>query len=362
MMGKYLISIFIILHILILPIRAQYTKGVPAGTIITNKAEVEWDGGGPLTDIVTTNVLAIYGMSEITGATEGYIFPGGYVDFTYSITNNSNVTNLTIIITLSNFTMTNGYSGSAWRATLLNITSQTIVGTNDAPIILTNVLSYAEVFSFILRIETAPDSAPGDWGKVPLSINITGGDTNFYVKYQGDNSKWYGGTNMHSLYPKVTIKGPFVALKKVLSISNLPQYLAMGGDPAVPVPDAVITYTNYYDNDGNAVATNLIIIDTIPKHTDFIVGSINIIPYTNLSGLPASYTIDFYNRNTGVWGYTPVATGPFGVDPNVGRIRIIFTGFSIGTNNGDNSGIADGNFPDIDAGYMWYKVVVHRRE
>lgn len=352
--------LLLILLIPFYPLKAQYPKGVPAGMTITNVAEVEWDGTYSATDIITTNVMAIYGMSEITGPTQGQIFPGGEVYLVNYITNNAN-TNLIIEITMSNFNMKAGYSGSNWRATLTNLTSQTIVGTTGGPIVTTVTLSYGEVFSFTLWVKTAPDALPDDWGELPIILNIIGTNTNSYVvKYQGDNGKWYGGVGIHTYTPRVTISGPFIALRKVLTISNLPQYLAMGGMAGIPVPDATITYTNYYDNDGNAVATNLVIIDTIPTHTDFIVGSITIIPYTNASGTTAPYIIEYADR-AGVWGYTPIASGPFGEDPNVGKIRIRFTGFSVGIDNGDSYGVADGAPQDIDAGYMWYKVVVHRR-
>lgn len=354
------IKIILIAGIILNFFTISYLKGINtrAGTVLTNKGEVEWAGGMKISNIITTNVIAIYGF-ETSKITQGAIYPGGIVRLTNYITNKAN-TSMTLVINVSNFNMNPGYSGNPWRVTVPNLTTQTLSGTIGGPIKITNVISYGSVFSFILQIETAPNSAPGDWGENPVHLNIIGGDTNFYVKYIGDNGIQYGGINLFNFKTKVSISGPFIVLKKVLTLTNLPQYLAFGGDPTIPVPDAIITYTNYYDNDGNAPATNLIIIDTIPTHTDFIVGSITNKPYKTATGQEPNIVIQ-YDNGSGLWNYTPVPQGIWGEDPNVKRIRIRFLNRSISADNGDSYGVVDGNLPDIDAGYLFYKVVVHKR-
>jgi len=329
-----------------------------AGTTLTNKAEVEYNSTIKITNIITTNVIAIYGF-ESTKITQGNAVPGGIVNLTNYITNKANTT-MTLVLNISNFNMKPGFSGSPWKVTVPNLTTKTLQGTNGGPIIITNVINYGAISSFILRIETSSDSLPGDWGEVPVNLNIIGGNPSFYVKYIGDNGNRYGGTNISVFHSRVTISGPFIVLRKVLSITNLPQYLANGGNPAIPVPDAIITYTNYYDNDGNAKATNLIIIDTIPEHTDFIVGSITNKSYTNSLGLKPNIEIR-YDNGTGTFTYIPVGQGIWNTDPNVKKIRIRFLNLAVSPDNGDNFGIVDGALPDIDSGYFWYKVVVHKR-
>ncbi|MBN1897878.1 MAG: hypothetical protein JW827_03790 [Spirochaetes bacterium] len=362
MMYRKIFLSLVLIAMLVLPLGAQYSKGVPAGIRITNWAQVYLGTNLYSYTNIATNVIAIYGMSDVTADTQGNIFPGGFILLTNYVTNNAN-TNIILRISLSNFTMNGGYSGSDWRATLLNLTSQTVVGTASTQVRVSTNLSYGNVFSFIIRVETAADSYPGDWGTLPVVLSMTGGNTNLYVRYQGDNGNWYGGTNIHLYYPRITITGPYIVLRKLLAISNTPPYLAMGGVPDIPVPDAVISYTNLYDNDGLSGATNLIIIDTIPRHTDFIVGSINLNVHS-IAG--ANYAVEYYNRNTMIWGYVPAGSPPYNADPNVGRIRIRFTGPSVAPNENsegtDTIGIADGDVPDQDAGRMWYKVVVHRRE
>ncbi len=357
-------ALFIVVLFLI-ETKVMWGKGTTAGAIITNRASVKYVmSGTPYTQYtyISTNVYAIYGVSETVGASNGYIYAGGEVELWFTVTNGGN-TNTTLIFTMSNFIMTNGYSGSDWTAYLLNqsgVTLGTVIGTNLQSVKYTqnNVLPDA-VIKFGLKVKTAPDANPWDWGKIPLVVFITS-QSGIRAKYTGFNGKVYGGTNMNMNYPKVTIYAPYIVLKKTMSISNIPAYLAMGGVTNIPVPDAVITYTNYYDNDGNAKATNLngttnlIIVDTLPSHTDFIIGSINVSSYTGVTSI-----VRYYDKNYNP--YTP--SGPVGTpDPNVKYIHFIFTGNAIAEDNGDTYSVADGPFPDNDAGKIIYKVLLHRRE
>lgn len=340
-------------------IKNVHCKGVDAGTIITNWAQVEYTYGLSPTNhsiSLSTQVMAIYGMTPVTGLTNGFTYPGGTVLFDYSFTNNGNIA-MQLIVTLSNFIMTNNYTGSNWKAWLSMNTSQTIIGTNIQSISYTNNIPIGASTSYTLHIQTADTSKTYDWGRIPIITFVT--TSGIRAAYNGDNNIFYGGTNFNILYPKVTINAPFIALKKTISISNMPIYLADGGMTNIPVPDAVLTYTNYYDNDGNAKATNLIIIDRIPYHTDFIIGSIN----TASIHSNANVSISYRERS----GSFYIPTGAIGTsDQNIAKIIFTFSGSSVdedeNTEGTDTSGTADGQFPDTDAGYVFYKVVVHRRE
>ncbi len=357
-MNRYILSLVLSL---VVGISGGYARGVQSGTRITNWATVSYKAGAlakVATNYISTNVMAVYGVSSINGETNGYTYAGGSVDFTYKITNNGN-TPMSVNIILSNFTMNGGYSGSSWLALLSTSssfvsTNTTITGTNSISVTNKFDLAINEIFPFYIRIITAGDAFSGDWGSIPMLIS-TSNQGNYLVRYQGDNNDWYGGYTNRIIYPRVTIQAPFITLKKTLSISNVPLYLVSGGLTNIPVPDAVITYTNYYDNDGNVAATNLIIIDRIPYHTDFILGSIKSNNYTG-----GNLNIRYYDNNNNLYVPTGVAGES---DSNIRKIEFSFTNSqSIGTNNGDTYGVADGVFPDTDAGWVSYKVIVHRRE
>ncbi len=360
-MKKILLYLFMLL---VWGINSGYSRGVAAGTRITNWATISYTTGiftKHATNYISTNVMAVYGVSEVGGITNGYTYAGGTVDFTYYITNNGN-TDMRVNIILSNFSMNGGYSGSAWIASYSTNSSFSSVTsiTGTAQIAKTNTYSIGvnEIFPFYLRIFTAADAVSSDWGYMPVLVSVSN-KGNYIVHYTNDYGEYYGGFTNRIIYPRVTIQAPFITLRKTLSVSNMPVYLASGGLTNIPVPDAVITYTNYYDNDGNVSATNLVIIDRIPSHTDFIIGSVM---YSNYTG--GTLTVRYYDSNNNLY----IPTGASGdTDSNIRRIEFSFENAqAIGSD--DNSegtdvyGTADGEFPDADAGWVAYKVIVHRRE
>lgn len=357
------IKIFIFLFVLlgIQPFVYEINaKGTSAGTRITNYAYIqylEFTTTNYITNTISTQVMAIYGMSEIDGDTNGFTPPGSIYSFPYSITNNGN-TDITLIVTMSNFSSLSSNSVTNWQAYMSGFTtSQTLQGTNYGYYSFTNIIFECATTSFTLHIQTSPNSTLLHSGFLPLVCMVTADGTN--MSYIGDNSINYGGTNINLLYPRVTILAPVISLKKALCISNQPTYLASGGLTGYPVPDTIITYTNYYDNDGNARATNLIIIDTIPTHCDLIPTSLVINAHTNSSGISSPVQVEYYY--SGAWQGSPSGIiGPYDGDRYVRRIRLRFQQ-GVEQNNGDSGSTADGPPQDIDAGYFYYKVVVHRR-
>ncbi|MDD5067820.1 MAG: hypothetical protein PHF84_12310 [bacterium] len=336
--------------------REIYARGVSAGTLITNKARVEYDSY-VFSNSISTQVRAVYGMSTFSGATNGFTYPGGTYLFHYSITNYGN-TNINLIVVLNNFLTSSSNSVTNWKAYIIGFnTSRTVKGTNSQSRAFTNVIPEGSSYPYDLYIQTSIQSKPFHRGMLPLVSQVT--SSGLRILYFGDNGIQYGGTNYGVLFPSVTIYAPFIALRKNLSVSNMPAYLARGGNPAIPVPDTYVTYTNFYDNDGNARATNLIIRDRIPYHTDFIVGSVN----TSSIHTNGNVTVQYRDRSGA--SYTP--SGPAGsADAAVREIILFFSGSPVGVhtaNSGtDSFGTADGQPMDSDAGYFFYKVRVHRRE
>ncbi len=315
-------------------------KGVPVGTIITNKSSVQYKLGLIFTnvmDTVSTQVMAIYGMNQFTSSTLVSTYPGGIGTFNYAITNNSNI-NLKLFVTMSNFSTMSSNSVTNWYAYITGFnTSRTVSGTNSQykqftnTIHVSNMILPGSIFPYSLNIQTSPNSQPLHSGWLPLVTQVTSTNVGIRARYTGDNGGLYGGTNYRIEYPKVVISAPFILLRKTMSISNMPLYLANGGRTNIPVPDTIITYTNFYENTGNASATNLIIIDRIPYHSDFITGSLNV------SSIHSNALV------------TPDTSNPR-------EIRLTFTGASVKANNSNP-------LPrDTDAGYFYYKVRVHRRE
>jgi len=241
-------------------------KGRPAGTIITNIATVQYTGA-IVTNTNLKQVMAIYGTTPVLGATNSSTYPGGITSIVYSITNNGN-TSLDYTITLNNFISNIGDSVSNWTAYISLMPSQIITGLTNQSVSYINTLNAGASVSFTLFVQTHTSAQPLDEARIPLVISATG--TGLNASYIGDNGVSYGGfggTNVNIIYPRIAIDAPFISLTKVKAISNMPGYT---GDPNIPVPDTVITYTNYYVNTGSADATSFIIIDTIPSHTDFL--------------------------------------------------------------------------------------------
>lgn len=291
-------KIYIFLIVLALSIMAGIyqaeAKGTPAGTRITNRATVEFKEGTNVNDMISTNVMAIYGMTPVTGATDSSTFAGGEASFIYYITNNGN-TSLDFTITLSNFVPASSSSVTNWIAWLSLDPSRTIQGTSAPPVSYTNTMNIGDVTCYTLFVQTDGSSQPLDWGRIPMVLSSTAANALSGISYTGDNGIVYGGvggTNVDILYPRITIDAPLIIVRKAMSILNMPIYLTMVGiNTNIPVPDAVITYTNYYTNAGSASAKNLVIIDTIPYHTDFIAGSEDIVSgiHPGLGGVTVTY-------------------------------------------------------------------------
>lgn len=96
--------------------------------------------------------------------------------------------------------------------------------------------------------------------------------------------------------------------------------------PSSPQPPGTdLVYTVAFTNGGGVPAQVFIVIDPVPDHTDFKLGS----PGTNLATTGMTVVIDYSNSNILTWTYTPVsATGgaPAGYDRTVKFVRWRFTG------------------------------------
>ncbi len=335
---------------------AEADTGTPAGTRITNWARVDFSQGSA-SNTVRTQVMAIYSAAPVTGGPSNLsVAPGNSTNFSYSITNKSDIP-LVFNITLTNFALISGYAGGGWTARL-NLNPTSIItgtpGTNYSILTFTTNIPAGASIDFRLYIDTASDSAPPDsWGEVTMNIWTPG--------YIGDNGTNYGATNYSTLTPRVNLGAAYIALKKTVVVTNTNAiYLASGGIVNIPVPESILTYTNYYDNDGTAKATNLEIRDRIPYHTDFIFDSIVKVPHTG-----GNITVEYYDGISPI----PLPTGGYvaGIAyPVIREIRFVFTGVAVGVGDSDvppdTYGIADGDAQDDDAGYIVYKVVVHRRK
>jgi uncharacterized repeat protein (TIGR01451 family) len=91
------------------------------------------------------------------------------------------------------------------------------------------------------------------------------------------------------------------------------------GNVADAVPGSTIKYNIYYTNLGFAVSTNVYIIDKIPEHTEFKIGSA-----TGEAVTSAQYS----NDNGGSFTYTPIGTY---VDPAVTNIKWLCGDISSGS-------------------------------
>ncbi len=336
--------------------KVRADTGTPAGTRITNWATVDFNQGNA-SNSISTQVMAIYSAAPVTAgsASNLSVAPGNSTNFSYSITNKSDIP-LVFNITLTNFALISGYAGGDWTA-WLNLNPTSIItgtpGTNYSILTFTTNIPAGASINFQLYMDTDINSDPlSSWGEITMNIWTPG--------YTGDNGTNYGATNYSTLTPRVNLGAAYIALKKTVVVTNTNAIYLASGIGNIPVPESILTYTNYYDNDGTAKATNLEIRDRIPYHTDFIFGSIVSTPHTG-----GNITEEYYDGISP----TPLSTGGYvaGIAyPEIREIRFVFTGVAVGVHDNDGGtdtyGIADGPTQDTDAGYIVYKVVVHRRK
>ena len=82
------------------------------------------------------------------------------------------------------------------------------------------------------------------------------------------------------------------------------------------IPGATVGYQVMVTNNGNAQATTVEVIDSIPTNSTFLFGSVTTVP---VAGAAVSYS----NDSGATWTYVPVL-GPNGTDPAVTDVRVVF--------------------------------------
>ncbi|MFV0387172.1 MAG: GEVED domain-containing protein [Pyrinomonadaceae bacterium] len=163
-------------------------------------------------------------------------------------------------------------------------------------------------------------------GKIAFNVNVpstaTLGNTYLRLRWAPTSGVAATGSVIHGEVEDYVITlnaAPFMILvKDCTSPSNC--------KTSAQLPGTDLTYNITYQNNGNAPAANVNVIDAIPANTDFKIGSVTSTPLTTGLVFTFEYSSDYNSANptAATWTYTPVSGGggaALGYDRNVKAIR-----------------------------------------
>ena len=182
------------------------------------------------------------------------------------------------------------------------------------------ILTYPALFPVVggLPFDFAYGSLQIDFYATVAPLTPAGVYTNQAESYVGtwDTLKGKQGKDVNKITPNqapVSISSPdFTGFWKTATDIN--------GTPTAP--GEVIQYNLNATNVGLAAATNVVVFDSIPANSSFVVGS------AVAAGAPVG-VIDYYSSLTGLPGYIPVGLAG-SVDPYVSAVRYTYASVAVG--------------------------------
>src|SRR3989338_860964 len=292
---------------------------------------------------LSASITSVFGdtAGAIGAATLG-LSPGGVANFTLAITNYANVTD-----NIKIKTDTAAVTGAAKDSVTIKVNGVTIYQNgNDsyAAFTLSSIPPGAETQVTI----TISHDTPGALGLADAVIktlpnNGVGGDSGGYGGFNGDSHAGDGNANV-----TFGVNGKDVNIRLALDTSAIisapTSYAGLAVDT---VPGAKVEYTIRYDNDGNDTGVGFTIKVRIPQFTTLGTAangdSATAFPHTG-----ALATITITDTAGVVVGDT---------DPAAAMIKWTFN-LGVGPTNGDNAGTVDAVSPDVDAGYVRFRVYI----
>ncbi|MFA6448735.1 MAG: hypothetical protein WCX65_04635 [bacterium] len=260
----------------------------PYNTTLTSVASIKSANSETATNSLAITVADIYGIATSTEPLDGNTTTGGSVVYKITYTNNGNNTDV-IKLNAGSQTFGPGAGTTAnwsvetddadpFAAPMTWANSGTTKAAQSGDYVTATLAPGAQgVFS--IRITSASNAGDLATMSVPISLETSQTRTG---KYNGYNSLSYGGLALAvrtagagaSGNLTTTIQGAIITLSKSVSALSPPQYQALGGNAAAPVPGSKITYTITYGNSGAAAAAGVTIIDSIPSDTAYLPGTI----------------------------------------------------------------------------------------
>jgi uncharacterized repeat protein (TIGR01451 family) len=324
----------------------------PAGTNIVNNVTLDYeDENGNTRPQVsaseTTTVTPMYGLSGPGNPADGATPPGVPIYYTYQISNEGNATD-TYSLSLSGFTYNTSppSPGGAWSAQIIQDDNQDGVHqSGETTVISALTLAEDQDAYFFVEVTPATDAENGSTGSITITVSTSQTPVG---EYTGDNGNTYGGPNSVSDTCTTTCRAPDIQLAVSANVSTPDEYSGGTNDP---VPGATITYTIIYDNDGNALAQNVYIIDVVPTNTGYVVDSAE----TSNSLHTGSVTVEYFDGSSwqpDTWDNTNAE--------NVQQIRWMLSA-NVAVDDGDPSGSAEDENPtagDTDAGTLQCQVTI----
>ena len=344
----------------VLQAQAAFVAGTPAGTNIAvggdsgtpNQVDLAGEVVASYTSVVgndtayrtnqgmnpAATVLAVFGDTvQPVGLISANLAPGGVQNFTMSITNFANQSDVIKIRT-----DTSSVTGSAKDSVTIRINGVIIYQFGNDSFTPVSVGPLASGADTLVQVQIAHDTT-GALGDVSAVIKTfpnagAGGDPGGYSGNNGIDSYAGVGNDMisFSVYVKTIKVQMLVDQDPTVSPAG---YNGPGGDT---VPGSTLTYVIRYDNDGNDTAVAFTINTKIPIGTVLAQADSGICaPHTNalVSVAPTD--------DTGTVVGLSVAT----------RVRWTFS-VGVAPNNGDNANTVDAASADYDAGYVRFKVYI----
>jgi len=318
-MQKHKIIVHISFALLFFLIQIALGVGVPAYSIISNKA-FTFANNYLGTNAYYTNLISaeIHGILEnSTNTNITYAYPEQTNYFAFFVTNRANITETNLYIGLSNFKTNTNYMAGNWLIGIadnnsnLMATNWTHPSFSSINFKVTNHIFVDTVYQFFLVMAPPSNVDPNSWASVDMRIFV---QTNSLVQVSSYTSGGilYGGeTNIYKTC-KTIMSAPNLTLhKSVEFITNTfyGNYSAM--------PGCEITYRIAFSNSGHSAGKDVKVIDVLPSQFVMLTN------YFIVSNYSTNFLSDirFSDDNGASWLYSPSATW----DSNVTQIRFFAT-------------------------------------
>ena len=318
-------------------------QNTPSGTTIGNTATLDYVVGGTPQAQVTSNTASFLVdnrvdlvVTTIDGAIVSVI-PGTFAQvLTYSVTNNGNTVqdySLTALdatagafgetetfdaVNVNVFVDTDGDNvytvadTDAYIDELATGVTITVFVVADIPLAQVD----GDVASYDLMAQTAAGGTGGALGADILTDDAANADDPALVQIVFADAAGIVDAPFDGTYSSrdgyLVVTATLTAVKTTNVVSD-PINNAV--NPKA-IPGATVGYQVMVTNNGNAQATTVEVIDSIPTNSTFLFGSVTTVP---VAGAVVSYS----NDSGATWTYVPVL-GPNGTDPAVTDVRVVF--------------------------------------
>lgn len=293
-----------------------------------------------LTPNATAVVSAVFGdTAQAVGGASSNIAPGGVINFTLSVRNFGNQSDVIKVKT-----DTPSVTGAAKDSVTIRVNGSVVYQNGNDSFLAVSLPALAAGAETQVTVQISHDTS-GPLGNVDAIIKTIpnaggGGETGGYMGNNGDS---YAGIGNANVTYSVNVKS--IKVNMLVEHDPIMTPASYNGPMNDTVPGSTITYVIRYDNDGNDTAVAFTLSTKIPANSVLASALDTTLIFSHTGATPTVTVTD--------------SSGVSVADTNPLAERIKWTwNIGVAPNNGDNANTVDASVADMDAGYVKFKVYI----